>query len=97
MIERSLESGKREFLIFPYGANGMLFEDVLRRRYGVRPKAIFDNSLSKYHPEIKKLEEIEGYMGAGTCIVLTTLIPACRRELERYCDIRTIESPFSVG
>lgn len=96
MIERNLEAGKREFLIFPYGANGMLFEDVLHRRYGIRPKAVFDNNLSKYNPEVRKLEEIEGYLGDGACIVLTTLIPECRKALERYCDIRTAESPFSI-
>lgn len=96
MIERSLDSGKRGFLIFPYGANGMLFEDVLRRRYGICPRAIFDNHLSKYHPEIKRLEEIEGYLGKDACIVLTTRIMECRRALERYCDIRTVESPFSI-
>lgn len=96
IIERNIDLGKREFLIFPFGVNGMLFEQILRQRYGISPLAVFDNHLAKYNQDIKELKEIDKYRTDNSCVVLTTLIPECRQELEKYFDLYLIESPFSV-
>jgi hypothetical protein len=42
-IERAIESGKSEFIIYPYGMNGMMTKFILNERYGIEEWCIADN------------------------------------------------------
>lgn len=96
LIEKSLNSGKNEFLIYPLGINGLLFLNVLRNRYGIEPKAVFDNGVSKYNPKVLQSNKIPQYISENTSIILTASLEECKKEVEKYCDKKQIMGCFSV-
>ena len=54
-IESALKSGKKEFIIYPYGMNGMFCKIILNERYGIDEWYIVDNNLCKFRKNVKKL------------------------------------------
>lgn len=93
-IENAIDCGKTEFIIYPFGKNGLLFKQILNEQYGIIEKAIFDNKLCKYNNKIKSLSEINDIYYSRVCLVLTSYKIECRAELLKYCEMDKIEGPF---
>lgn len=96
MIERKLGEGKREFLIFPYAKRGMMISQILKERYGIQTKAVFDTNISKYNPDVKKLSELPQYLTDDTCIFLSEASRECMYLLEEHCESEKIIGPFTI-
>lgn len=48
-IEKTLDEGKRDFIIYPYGEYGVMAKQILNDSFGIQEKWIIDNKLSKYN------------------------------------------------
>jgi hypothetical protein len=77
VIEKALDQGYKDFVIFPFGVNGLRVKRILKERYNILPKAIFDNTVSMYNTDILKSEKIKLYSADDTCMLLTANIPEC--------------------
>lgn len=59
-IEKQLDKGKRNFIIFPFGEVGMKVRTILKEVYGIEADYILDNHLWKYNSDIKALDFLKG-------------------------------------
>lgn len=96
LIEKNLKKGRKKFLLYPYGVNGLIIDNILRQRYGIHPQAIFDNGVSDYNVNVMKLNEIRNYLSGDSCVMLTTCSVESREELENYCKRDIITDPYTV-
>ncbi len=71
-IEKALQEGKRDFIIYPFGMNGMLAKTILNERYSIQEKYILDNNLCQFRPDIKRASELET-LDIKNCILLLTI------------------------
>lgn len=55
-IEEALNLGKRNFIIYPYGENGVLTKQILNDSFGIEECYLVDNKLSKFNSHIKSLD-----------------------------------------
>lgn len=55
-IEEALNLGKRNFIIYPYGENGVLTKQILNDSFGIAECYLVDNKLSKFNSHIKSLD-----------------------------------------
>ncbi len=55
-IEEALRLGKKDFIIYPYGENGILTKRILNDSFGIKERYIIDNKLSCYNTNIKSLD-----------------------------------------
>ena len=71
-IETALQKGKRDFIIYPFGMNGMMTKSILNERYSIQEKYILDNKLCAFRPDVKSVAEIES-LDAKNCTLLLTI------------------------
>ena len=55
VIRTLIETGERDFIIFPYGYIGRVTHDVLKNQHGIMPAYILDNILCKSNKDIYDL------------------------------------------
>lgn len=55
-IADAISHQKKNFIIYPYGENGVLTKQILNDSFGIEECYIIDNQLSKYNNKIKSLE-----------------------------------------
>lgn len=96
-IEKKIFLQKTDFLIYPFGRNGMAFKYILNERYGIKEKAIFDNELCRFNEKIRPLNEINSFIDTKTCVIMTTARCDCWHELMKYCDVNIIEGLFAFS
>ena len=96
IIDSCLKAGKENFLIFPYGNLGMLFTLVLKERYGITPKKIFDNKVSNWRSNVLKIKGIKKFLDDTTVVILTTRSKDCLLELSKHVDMKDVISPYTV-
>lgn len=82
-IEKAVELGKQNFLIYPFGENGVLAKQILNDSFGIQENYIIDNKLSKYNPKIKSL----AWCKTLDCSQYTVLFTCANLEL--YKDTRS--------
>lgn len=70
-IEKALELGKKNFIIYPFGNNGVLTKQVLNGSFGIEENYIVDNQLSLYNPQIKNLEYFKDRDCSQNTVLLT--------------------------
>lgn len=51
-IQKALDDGKQKFIIYPFGADGLLAKDILEKRYGLDDIIVIDNLLAEYRDGI---------------------------------------------
>lgn len=59
-ISQALKQGKHNFIIYPFGQNGILTKYILNVCFGIEEEYLVDNKLAEYNPSIKKLEYFKG-------------------------------------
>lgn len=82
-IEKAVELGKQNFLIYPFGENGVLAKQILNDSFGIQENYIIDNKLSKCNPQIKSL----AWCQTLNCSQYTVLFTCANLEL--YNDTRS--------
>ncbi len=55
-IEQALNSGKQNFIIYPYGECGVVAKQILNDCFGIKEEYIVDNRLAAFNKNIKKLD-----------------------------------------
>lgn len=55
-IEKAINFGKRNFIIYPYGEYGVIAKQILNDSFGIMEDYIVDNKLSVFNPVIKSLD-----------------------------------------
>lgn len=93
-IEEQILLGKREFILYPYGEQGLLVKEILNKVFGIQERCIVDNYLCKFNSNIKDIscltkKEYE------KCIVLITsdnkeIYNILRDEIEKYVSSERI-------
>lgn len=98
-IEKALQEGRRDFIIYPFGMNGMMAKNILNGRYLIREKHILDNKLCAFRPDIKNIAEIENLDTENCLLLLTIENPKFYDEVlatvKPYFDERNILEVFS--
>lgn len=74
-IEKALKSGRRNFIIYPFGEYGGVCKKILNDCFGVKESYIIDNKLSEFNPLIKKLEYFNGKKTDDYMVLLTNANP----------------------
>ena len=80
-IKECITRGDEKFAIFPFGANGLLTENILRKYFGIDPLYIVDNEYYKYNKRIISLQEFEDFYQKDICVLLTIEDEDINREL----------------
>lgn len=70
-IENELSKGYRKFIIYPFGANGMIVKDILVNRYGLNEIIIVDNKLCRFRKDILSINDISNQNFDKTSILIT--------------------------
>ncbi len=58
-IKEQFDQGERQFIIFPYGENGILANTILKECFGMDKVIIIDNELYRYNPMIKSMKYLK--------------------------------------
>ena len=80
-IKECITRGDEKFAIFPFGANGLLTENILRKYFGIDPLYIVDNEYYKYNKRIISLQEFEDFYQKDIRVLLTIEDEDINREL----------------
>lgn len=103
VIGNLIGEGKRRFILFPFGNNGMIVKNVLNQRYGIQEEYIVDNNLAGIaeNKNIISLEELKHKDIDGMTVLLTSDLGAIyseiRYQLMQYVDFRQIVDVFSYS
>lgn len=67
VLEKQILLGRKDFIIYPFGEQGMLTKRILNEVFGIQEKCIIDNYLSQLNPELKEIscllqEEYKNYI-----------------------------------
>ena len=57
IINEAVDRGITDFAIFPYGEIGMLAKRILNECFGITERALIDNGLCRYNPNIVSLKD----------------------------------------
>ncbi len=80
-IEAALHDNRRDFIIYPFGMNGMNVKTILNERYLIQEKYILDNNLCEFRSDVKSVTEI-GTLDINNCSLLLTIEnPNCYDEV----------------
>lgn len=87
-IEKYLDMNLREFVIYPFGKNGIDIKTILMNCYGIIPRLIVDNNLYKYNPEIVSKENLKTLYCPNMVILITAddrkIVNEILDEIEEY-------------
>ena len=92
IIDAVIQSGKREFIIYPFGERGAMVKGILNGIFGIQELAIADNVLSEKYDNIisaKDLSELLVFHAGAVVLVSHDNIvtyDVVRDELYKYVD-----------
>lgn len=81
VIEKALDEGKRDFIIYPYGEYGVMTKQILNNSFGIQEKWIIDNKLSKYNFNIKSLDFCKSLESSNYIVLFTCANPDVYEEV----------------
>jgi acetyltransferase-like isoleucine patch superfamily enzyme len=98
-IERSLNSEKSNFIIYPYGEYGVLAKRILNDSFGIVEDYVIDNRLSQYNSSIKNLDFFKELDSSKYTVLFTCANPDIYDEalqpLKQFFDADQIIDIFS--
>ena len=81
-IERCLSDRKEQnFILYPFGEQGMLVKSILNEIYGIKEALIIDNQLAAYNSQFKELSFLEKVNSEDYLCLLTSSNPEIYDEL----------------
>lgn len=100
-IKTAIKSGKNNFIIYPFGENGLLTKEILNKDFGIMECYIVDNNLARYNCKIKGLKYFREMDCSEYTMLLTIENPETYDEiqntLEKYFDNLDIVKIFTRG
>ena len=95
-IRWQIERGERNFIIYPFGVNGVMVNDILQTQFGIKPAYIIDNMLCKSNPAIRSADILDGLDSKKYLVLLTIENPETIEDIRhsiyaRYPKERVLE------
>lgn len=81
-IERALDNGETDFIIYPFGDIGMQVKNILKDCYNIEPSLIIDNHLCKHNNQIKPITYLDTISIDKYCIILSSANPKIYDDLK---------------
>lgn len=81
VIEAELDNGYSKFVIYPFGQNGIIVNDLLTKRYGLNDIILVDNKLCNYRTDVLNLNDIQKVDLEQRCILVTIENPLIYDEV----------------
>ena len=73
-IKQQIDSGCSNFIIWPFGYQGLNVKQILNQCFGIQERLIIDNELCNYNPDIKSMDYlISNKKSYSDCKILVTL------------------------
>lgn len=98
VLEKQILLGRKNFIIYPFGEQGMLTKRILNEVFGIQEKCIIDNYLSQLNPKLKKISCLlqKEY---NNCIILITsdnekIYEELRKNIRKYANSERIVDIF---
>lgn len=80
-IIKCIESGRKEFVIYPYGNNGVMIKQYMLEHFGVEPVMIIDNQYCKYNSKIQDKKYLKNHFTEKMVIILSVDDSSLNSEL----------------
>lgn len=97
-IEKQLRLRQKNFILYPFGEQGLLTKRILNEVFGIREICIIDNYLSALNPDIKDLAYLSK-IDCSNCVVLITsnnedIYDELRKAVRKYVNEANIVDIF---
>lgn len=90
MLTMAIMEKRKNFILYPFGVNGVLVKYFLNERFGIKEKYILDNNLSQINPNIKKVDFLSTLERGSYTLLLTSNNP------DSYNAIRATASQYAL-
>lgn len=71
LLKTYITKGVNQFVIYPFGENGIVVRNVLKDCFGLEPCFIVDNEYSKYNCNIVNIDRLKNFYRKDMYIILT--------------------------
>lgn len=99
-IEQLIRLGKKNFVFYPFGIEGMDAKKILNEQFGIEESFIVDNKLAKFNSNIKSVEELSNIDTVQYTFLITNNNPEIyediRNTLKKYVPQENIEELFPI-
>lgn len=82
VLGKVIAEGRKNFIIYPFGVNGVHVKNLLNIRFGIQEKYIIDNNICKLNPHVHELSFLSTIPVEEYTLLLTNTNP------DSYEDIR---------
>ena len=82
-IEEAIDNGASEFVIFPFGANGVSVRNCLNDCYDIKAEMLVDNKYSKYNKKIVDFQNLKKNYSQNMYILFTVEDKKLNKKLEK--------------
>ena len=72
MLRESVLCGKKEFIIYPYGLNGILVQNILNNEFKLKEKLIIDNRVCMFNKAVKPINVLKEMDAAPYTVLVTS-------------------------
>ncbi|SFW32067.1 CatB-related O-acetyltransferase [Selenomonas ruminantium] len=90
VLTEAVMGNRKNFILYPFGVNGVYVKLILNKRFGIKEKYILDNNLCKINPVIKSVEFLRELPKGSYTILLTSSNPDSYKQvlenLKKYAD-----------
>jgi len=101
VINKLVKSGKRKFILFPYGEWGSMVERNLVQRYGIKDSIIIDNGLAEVSEKVHKIDYLKEIDWSNYTVLLTSenesIYAEIRTQILDYVDMEHIVDVLSYS
>ena len=99
ILTKAVEAKRKNYILYPFGINGVYLKFFLNRRFGIKEYYILDNNLCKINPAIKSVDFLKELPRGSYTLLLTNSNPdsyqAIRASVRKYVDESDIIDIFS--
>ena len=66
-----IDNGERNFILYPFGVNGVMAKEILQTQFGIEPSYIIDNNLCKFNSAIHPVNYLDSLNPQEYLLLLT--------------------------
>ncbi len=99
ILSEAILAKRKNFILYPFGVNGVYVKFFLNERFGIKEQYILDNNLCKINPAVKSVNFLRELPRGSYTILLTSSNPdsyqAIRDSVTQYVDKSDIIDIFN--
>lgn len=81
-----IKDGNKNFIIYPFGDNGILVKNILQEYFNIIPRLIVDNTYSKYNSNLINFDGLKEDIHADDYVILTIENGQINKEMESQLE-----------